>query len=166
MASRSESDVLRLSEENKALEQRVARDALTGVFTRAHLDGALAQAFANSVRFDRPLSVLFCDIDHFKAINDTHGHPIGDRVLAAVAREIGACARQLDIVGRYGGEEFVVILPATDASGALVAANRIRSRVEALAVTNDAGGVPRSSRSSSRRRTGLCTRPSARAGTG
>jgi diguanylate cyclase (GGDEF)-like protein len=139
IATKRESDAARLTEEKKALEQRVARDALTGVHTRGHLDGALVQAFSNVSRFDRPLSVLFCDIDHFKKVNDTNGHPFGDRVLAAVAREVAACARQLDVVGRYGGEEFVVVLPATDESGALAAAERIRGRVEALALSNDAG---------------------------
>ncbi len=139
IATRRESDAARLAEEKKVLEQQVSRDALTGVFTRGHLDTALALAFANVTRFERPLSVLFCDIDHFKKVNDTHGHPVGDRVLAAVAREIAACARQLDVVGRYGGEEFVVALPATDESGAIAAAGRIRARVEALKLRDDAG---------------------------
>jgi diguanylate cyclase (GGDEF)-like protein len=139
IASRSEADAQRLAEEKKTLEQQYSRDALTGAFTRRYLEASLAQAYDGAVKFDRPLSVLFCDIDYFKKINDGHGHAVGDKVLAAVSREIAACVRQLDVVGRYGGEEFVVILPGTTAAGAMAAAERIRSRVAALKLTSDKG---------------------------
>jgi diguanylate cyclase (GGDEF)-like protein len=132
LATRSEADAQRLAAEKRTLEAHYARDALTGVFARGHLDASLARAYDDAIQFDRPLSLLFCDIDHFKKVNDTHGHAVGDRVLAAVAAAIGAATRQLDIVGRYGGEEFVVILPATTAEGASVVAERVRERVEAL----------------------------------
>jgi len=137
VATRSEADVQRLSAEKKTLELQYSRDALTGVFTRGHLEAALAQAYENAVKFDRAISVLFCDIDFFKKINDGHGHAVGDKVLAAVAREIASSVRQLDVVGRYGGEEFVVILPATSSEGALVVAERIRERVGSLALRSD-----------------------------
>jgi diguanylate cyclase (GGDEF)-like protein len=139
IASRSEADAQRLAEEKQNLEREYSRDALTGAFTRRYLESSLALAYDASLKFDRPLSVLFCDIDHFKKINDNHGHAVGDKVLAAVSREIAACVRQLDVVGRYGGEEFVVVLPATTASGAMAAAERIRMRVAALRLTSDRG---------------------------
>jgi len=139
LASRSEADVRRLSAEKENLEQQYARDPLTGLLGRAALDAALAQAHETAVQYDRPLSVLFCDIDHFKRVNDGHGHATGDKVLTAVAREIAGAVRQLDVVGRYGGEEFIVILPATSASGAAVVAERVRARVASLAVSSDKG---------------------------
>jgi diguanylate cyclase (GGDEF)-like protein len=139
VATRSEADVQRLSAEKDTLEKQYSRDALTGLMTRARLNEALAHAYEGAVRFDRPLSILFCDVDHFKKINDGHGHAIGDKVLANVGREISAAVRQLDVPGRYGGEEFVVILPATPASGALVVAERIRTRIGALALSSDKG---------------------------
>lgn len=139
IATRSEADVKRLAEEKKTLEQRFERDALTGLFTRAHIDSTLGRAFENALRFDRPLSVLFCDIDHFKRVNDTYGHGIGDKVLAAVGRQVAASVRQLDVVGRYGGEEFIAILPATDEKGSLVTGSRICTGVSTLLVTDDQG---------------------------
>jgi diguanylate cyclase (GGDEF)-like protein len=137
--SRTEADLKKVKEEKRSLEKRFSRDELTGVSTRATVDASLVRAFDNAFRFDRPLSVLFCDIDHFKKVNDTYGHASGDVVLSAVARAIAAAIRQLDVVGRYGGEEFLVILPATDEAGALVVAKRIVARVAALAIGDAAG---------------------------
>jgi diguanylate cyclase (GGDEF)-like protein len=138
-ASRSAADLKKLKDQKKSLEKRFSRDELTGVSTRATLDASLVRAFDNAFRFDRPLSLLFCDIDHFKRVNDMYGHASGDVVLAAVARAIGASIRQLDVVGRYGGEEFLVILPATDEEGALVVARRILARVAALGIADASG---------------------------
>lgn len=139
VASRSEADVQRLTLEKKSLEQQYSRDKLTGAFTRGHLESALTQAYEDALKFAQPLSILFCDIDHFKKVNDGHGHATGDKVLAGVAREILVAVRQLDVVGRYGGEEFVAILPDTTTSGAIVVAERIRERVLALRLTSDSG---------------------------
>jgi diguanylate cyclase (GGDEF)-like protein len=139
VATRSEADVARLTLEKKSLEQKYSRDGLTGAFTRGHLETALALAYDEAIKFDLPLSVLFCDIDHFKKVNDAHGHAAGDKVLAVVGREIAAAIRQLDVVARYGGEEFVAFLPDTAAQGAKVVADRVRERVQALAVVSDAG---------------------------
>ncbi len=138
-ASRSEADLRKVKEEKKSLEKAFCRDALTGVSTRATIDVSLVRAFDNAFRFDRPLSLLFCDIDHFKKVNDTYGHASGDVVLSAVAREIAASVRQLDVVGRYGGEEFLVILPATDEEGGMIVAKRIVARVAALAMADGSG---------------------------
>jgi two-component system, cell cycle response regulator len=139
VASRSEADVQRLTLEKNSLEEQYSRDQLTGAFTRRHLQTALTQAYLDALKVEQPLSVLFCDIDHFKKINDTHGHAVGDQVLAAVAREIGKAIRQLDVLGRYGGEEFVVILPDTAATGAMVVAERVRERVLAAKLATDRG---------------------------
>jgi diguanylate cyclase (GGDEF)-like protein len=141
MATRSEADVQRLTLEKKTLEQQFSRDRLTGAFTRGYLEAALAAAYEDSLKFEQPLSVLFCDIDHFKRVNDGHGHAAGDKVLAAVGHEIGAGLRQLDVVGRWGGEEFVALLPDTTADGAMVVAERIRERVLSLRLASD-DGVP------------------------
>jgi diguanylate cyclase (GGDEF)-like protein len=141
MASRSEADVQRLKQEKTTLEEQYARDQLTGAFTRRYFDAALAQAYDEALRFDLALSILFCDIDHFKRVNDGHGHAVGDHVLAAVAREIAASIRQLDVLGRYGGEEFIVLLPDTPTTGAMVVAERIRERVAALALKSEQGAA-------------------------
>jgi diguanylate cyclase (GGDEF)-like protein len=138
--TRTEADLEKVKEEKRSLEKRFSRDELTGVSTRATIDASLVRAFDNAFRFDRPLTVLFCDIDHFKKVNDSYGHASGDVVLAAVARAIAAAIRQLDVVGRYGGEEFIAILPATDEEGGMVVAKRIVSRVAALAI-GDASGA-------------------------
>jgi diguanylate cyclase (GGDEF)-like protein len=138
--SRTEADLQKVKEEKRSLEKKFSRDELTGVSTRATIDASLVRAFDNAFRFDRPLTILFCDIDHFKKVNDTYGHASGDVVLAAVARAIAASIRQLDVVGRYGGEEFIVLLPATDEEGGLVVAKRVVSRVAALAI-GDASGT-------------------------
>lgn len=109
-------------------------DALTGVFNRRHLDERLAAEFARASRYGTPLSVLLFDVDHFKRFNDTYGHDQGDRVLQAMGRAMHASMRQYDIPCRYGGEEFVVILPEADEQGAISVGERLRQRIEAMTV--------------------------------
>src|SRR5207244_6392342 len=79
-----------------------------------------------SERLGKQCALILCDIDHFKSINDTYGHPIGDVVLKRVAKVLGACVRKIDIVARYGGEEFALVLEETDARGARELAERVR----------------------------------------
>jgi diguanylate cyclase (GGDEF)-like protein len=100
------------------LEEQTRRDPLTGVYNRAHLDQILAREFDNSTRHKWPLSVAFIDLDNFKHINDSYGSQAGDRVLQATARILRGNTRETDIIARHGGEEFVVVLPATDADTA------------------------------------------------
>ncbi len=100
------------------LEEEARRDALTGVYNRAHLDQILAREFENSMRHRWPLSVAFADLDDFKSINDRFGHQAGDRILQTTARILRHNTRETDLIARYGGEEFVVVLPATDADTA------------------------------------------------
>jgi diguanylate cyclase (GGDEF)-like protein len=120
-------------------------DALTGVPNRRHLEAVLADEARRAARYRRAFSVLMVDVDHFKRINDSHGHETGDRVLIEVAARIrGAVRADLDTVARYGGEEFTVVLPETALEGALVVAEKIRvavanTAIERLAVTISVG---------------------------
>ncbi|RME34011.1 MAG: sensor domain-containing diguanylate cyclase [Gammaproteobacteria bacterium] len=114
-------------------------DALTGVNNRRFFDQRLPEEVARVARREEPLSCLFIDIDHFKRINDTHGHPAGDAVLREVAALIRAQLRASDVVARYGGEEFAALLPDTGMTRALEVAERIRGSVASAPVTTDAG---------------------------
>lgn len=107
------------------LEKETQLDPLTGLCNRAYLDFALERDFGNALRANGPLSVAFCDLDHFKKVNDTHGHQAGDRVLEAAARLLRAQTRDSDTVARYGGEEFIILLPNTDAETARKVCERI-----------------------------------------
>ncbi len=106
------------------------QDALTGLQNRASLDHSLAREIQLAGRYSTPLSVIMLDLDHFKAVNDTFGHPVGDQVLKVVAAEVSESVRDSDIVFRYGGEEFMVVLSNTGLAGASQLAERIRQAVE------------------------------------
>lgn len=127
-----------------ALEQELMReartDALTGLANRRALDEAASQHVKRAARSGRPLSVILCDIDHFKIINDRHGHDVGDKVIRAVAAQLRDAVRDTDALGRWGGEEFLIILPDTDGAEARILAERIRAAIEAAAqpLPNDA----------------------------
>ncbi len=114
------------------------RDPLTGVFNRAAFDVTLRREVGLSQRHKLALSVLVLDIDKFKTINDTHGHAAGDLVLCAFTQAVAGCVRSTDVLARFGGDEYVVILPGTDQTGAALLAARIRSQVETLSCA--AGG--------------------------
>ncbi|HTJ92969.1 MAG TPA: diguanylate cyclase [Pararobbsia sp.] len=117
------------------LIEQATHDKLTGIHNRHALDAALASAWRRAQRDRLPLSALFIDIDAFKAYNDLYGHSAGDLALSQVAKAITACVkRPSDIVGRYGGEEFVVGLPDTTLEGAAQVANAIRERVQRIAL--------------------------------
>jgi diguanylate cyclase (GGDEF)-like protein len=107
------------------------RDELTGVFNRRFLMEALAREQSRAERLGTPFAVCLIDIDHFKSINDRHGHATGDGVLKEFARLVPPELRAIDVFGRFGGEEFLVILPGTDARGAHAYAERVRARTEA-----------------------------------
>jgi diguanylate cyclase (GGDEF)-like protein len=126
----------------KQLEQEAAKDPLTGLANRGRLDAYLDEQFAAAVETGQPLSVIIGDVDHFKAVNDTHGHPVGDRVLKLVAGAFGGRMRARDVVGRYGGEEFMLILPETDEAGAGAVAERLRSKIEAAALPTEGASAP------------------------
>ncbi len=100
-------------------------DPLTGAGNLRHMTTTLAREVERASRFDRPLSVLLLDLDHFKNVNDTYGHTVGDAVLRELARRLASVVREVDTVARYGGEEFVVVTPETDTLGAEHLAERI-----------------------------------------
>lgn len=110
----------------QTLEEMSVRDGLTGLYNRRHLEEVLDAEFARVQRYGGKLSVLLFDIDHFKRVNDTHGHQAGDAVLKAVAERTQAVLRQSDVAARFGGEEFSVVLPGVDLDGAQVLAERVR----------------------------------------
>lgn len=116
---------------------RVRFDFLTGLYNRQALEAAIFNEIARAKRYSRKLSLLFLDLDSFKALNDTYGHIAGDRVLQGIGSILGKSIRQEDVAARYGGEEFVVLLPDTDKKDAMILADRIRTRVEKLAVPFD-----------------------------
>lgn len=105
------------------------RDLLTGLANRGSALGELQARFGLSVRYERPLSVVVCDLDRFKQINDTFGHGAGDFVLRAFGERVTATLREADLAGRIGGEEFLMILPETDLAGAIPFAERLRRAV-------------------------------------
>ena len=110
------------------------KDPLTGLANRRHFRTVLERAIDVVARSGEPALLLMLDIDHFKKVNDTYGHPAGDLVLQAVARCLGKCVRPMDTVARYGGEEFAVILPNCHTSFGATVAERIRESVENLVV--------------------------------
>jgi len=114
-------------------EQRASTDALTGLPNRRTLLDTSRRMAAQASRTKAPLSALMLDLDHFKSINDRYGHGRGDEVLAAVGGVLRQSVRESDFAGRYGGEEFLVLLPATDQGGARIVAEKIRSAVATLA---------------------------------
>lgn len=116
------------------LRPLIVRDALTGVFTRAYLLDETARHIALWRRWGTPLSILILDLDQFKVINDTYGHPAGDRVLAAVAHELTRHVRGSECVARVGGEEFAILLPHTGATGAELLGTRLRHAIEELVI--------------------------------
>ncbi len=130
LAARHEQVTIELMRRVREAEAMVAVDKLTSLRSRSHCVDALDREVSRSNRYRRSLSVAFFDIDHFSAFNDTFGQSEGDRLLAEVADMISGASRAADVVVRYGGEEFVAILPETDLDGALQYAQRVRIDVE------------------------------------
>lgn len=119
--------------ERKSMEDMLRRmathDPVTGIPNRRSLDNRLTEEFERASRYDRPMGVLMMDLDHFKRVNDSFGHQAGDRVLQQFAELLAKALRSSDYLGRYGGEEFVVVLPETSVDQALVFAQRLRTLI-------------------------------------
>jgi diguanylate cyclase (GGDEF)-like protein len=116
-------------------------DPLTGLYNRRQFFALAEREFVRALRYHRAVAVLMLDIDHFKAVNDAHGHPIGDEVLRAVAGRCASGLRTMDLLGRYGGEEFVALLPETDWDGAQQAAERLRHAIRETPIITRVGPV-------------------------
>jgi two-component system, cell cycle response regulator len=132
-----------LEKMNDQLRLMAQTDGLTGVDNRRYLEERLDEMFAHAKRLREPISCVMCDIDHFKSVNDSYGHQAGDAVLKQVAAAVKKQAREIDRVGRYGGEEFVVLQPGTLLDEGAVFADRLRQAVAANTFTFDGGTVKR-----------------------
>ena len=119
-----------LEEKNRELERLSISDGLTGLYNHKHIHQELWEEFERVQRTAEPLAVAMMDLDHFKKVNDTYGHQAGDAVLREFARILRDTAREIDKLGRYGGEEFMAILPESDLDAATVFAERVREAVE------------------------------------
>lgn len=136
-----QSSIEELRDKERVLQREVTTDALTGVRNRRYVMQALTNATAGAARNNASLCVAMIDIDHFKSINDTYGHPIGDVVLVDVARRMSGAVRDGDIVGRYGGEEFMIVLPGTPLVEGKRIAERIRTRISDSLVSTAAANI-------------------------
>jgi diguanylate cyclase (GGDEF)-like protein len=116
-----------LEESNRQLSELALRDSLTGLFNRRHLMNTLDKSCSYAIRHNKPLIILMIDVDHFKNYNDDFGHLAGDEVLKVVAQLITKCLRNEDSVGRYGGEEYLAIMPDASAGGSKLVAERLQS---------------------------------------
>lgn len=131
-----------IERQREAMKQLATTDALTGLLNRRELMNVGEQEAARARRYHTPLSLLMLDIDHFKHVNDTWGHQTGDRALQALAEVMMQVVREHDVVGRYGGEEFLILLPHTDAAAVHTVAERIRALVQSSHRTlSDSGEV-------------------------
>ena len=132
-----------LSEANRRLLVMAQTDSLTGLDNRRHVEQRLEEMFEHSRRLNEPLAVVLCDLDRFKSVNDTYGHQVGDLVLKQFARILKQEAREIDRVGRYGGEEFILLLPGTVLDAAVTFAERARKAVEAHTFSFESGSLQR-----------------------
>lgn len=132
-------DNLELIVKNQVLSEVSARDALTGLYNRPYVLEKIESEMNRALRHAAPVSLLMLDIDYFKRINDEYGHPAGDEVLKGVGRVLRESCRVYDVPGRYGGEEFCIVLPETRLGNTTTVAERIRSRLASSPI--DAGDV-------------------------
>ena len=139
---------LDLTVRNRTLSEVSSRDALTGLYNRCYVIEKLDSEINRALRHGSPMALLMLDVDHFKRINDTYGHSTGDQVLKAIGQLLRDSCRVYDVPGRYGGEEFCIVLPETKLGNTNVVAERIRTRLagaslqaggEALSVTASIG---------------------------
>jgi diguanylate cyclase (GGDEF)-like protein len=135
-ATQSREEAIRWRRTAYRLRRQSTRDALTGVYNRAHFEEMLVTEFKRSQRRASALGLIFLDVDQFKQINDTFGHPFGDRVLQAIARRIRQSIRPGDLVARYGGDEFCVIVPDVAADGMQAITQRLLADLQRLKVTH------------------------------
>jgi two-component system, cell cycle response regulator len=133
---------LRTKRYQDMLAQRAQIDGLTGLWNRGYFNQRLQDEVAAAKRYGREVTLVLVDLDHFKKLNDGHGHPFGDRVLMATGEVLASSVRATDAACRYGGEEFALILTETPASGARTCTERIREQIEALNLMSKGKPVP------------------------
>jgi diguanylate cyclase (GGDEF)-like protein len=132
----------RILDLESSLKQLAMHDQLTGAYNRGYLDRQLSKEIQRSWRYCHPLSIIMCDIDHFKAVNDRYGHQAGDQVLKEFVARINLSIRnENDWMARYGGEEFVIVLPETPPAGCLIVAERFRNLISASPVMYQGAAV-------------------------
>jgi diguanylate cyclase (GGDEF)-like protein len=129
----------KVNEGQKRLLALATIDDLTHLYNRRYFFIRFRQELERARRYQRPLSCLILDIDHFKVVNDTYGHLAGDQVLQEIAHILQTQCRQSDLIGRYGGEEMIILLPETDTPGALAIAERIRETIQHHETVNGQG---------------------------
>ncbi|MEZ6046293.1 MAG: GGDEF domain-containing protein [Planctomycetaceae bacterium] len=137
-----EEEVKQLEQKNQQLEQQTIRDVLTGTYNRKFFDESLQKEIARAARAATTIGVIFLDIDHFKNLNDTYGHQFGDEVLKQVAAKFENTLRTTDVLGRYGGEEFVALVSQPTSKGLAKVAERLRAAVEGLQILFNNKAVP------------------------
>ncbi|MBJ6725446.1 sensor domain-containing diguanylate cyclase [Geomesophilobacter sediminis] len=134
--------IKKLADARSVIEELAITDGLTRIYNRRHVTERFEEEFERGRRLHEELGCIIFDVDHFKQVNDGHGHQIGDVVLKAVASITTESVRSFDIVGRLGGDEFMVVLPETDLEEAVIIAERLRSQVEREHLASDEGGEP------------------------
>lgn len=124
------------------LYKQATLDPLTRIFNRKHFNSEMESEYSRARRYGRPLSLLIMDLDFFKKVNDTHGHPAGDYVLKGVANVVRESLRAQDVFARYGGEEFALVLPETTNDNAFALAEKLRQRIQAANFEYDGKKIP------------------------
>ncbi|MDO9453012.1 MAG: sensor domain-containing diguanylate cyclase [Stagnimonas sp.] len=132
-------DITEVKQREASLYHRATRDALTGIFNRGHFTEMAVQEIERARRFAEPLSVALLDLDHFKRVNDTYGHDAGDMALVQFSQTCQEFARKIDLVGRLGGEEFVILLPRANKEPAFEILQRLRLKVMETRITSSGG---------------------------
>lgn len=136
------SHIAELQAEVLRLNQLVHTDNLTGLYNQRHLMAALENEMERTRRTGRSTAIIVLDLDHFKRVNDTWGHEAGNQVLRVTAQCLLSAIRRIDVACRFGGEEFVVILPNSDLTESIKVAERIRATIETSVISTDAGVIP------------------------
>ncbi|MGY5366625.1 diguanylate cyclase AdrA [Enterobacter oligotrophicus] len=136
----SHQTAIRLAEHKRRLELMSTRDGMTGVFNRRHWETLLRNEYEKCRRSHQQATILLIDIDHFKSINDTWGHDVGDEAIVAITRQLQMTLRSCDFIGRFGGDEFAVIMSGTPAESAIAAMSRVHERLKKMSLPGAPGG--------------------------
>ncbi len=130
-----------ITRQRDALNELALKDHLTGIYQRRAFDDFLRKEISKSIRYQRTLSLAMLDLDHFKKVNDNYGHTVGDEVLVVATQQFSQSLRESDVICRYGGEEFVILMPDTQLNEALICCERIRKTIEELIFNTSEGDL-------------------------